>query len=163
DPSLALSTVTLAPCALETHMLAPSKATRNAEEPTLNAPRTAPSLALISVRVLLVATQMLAPSKTRPVGEGVGIVDSIDPSLALSFITELSKRLVTQMFAPSKANAPGAVPTLKVPRDEPSLALSFVTVLSIKFATHILAPSKTGADGIRPTLKVPSNIPSLAR
>jgi hypothetical protein len=79
------------------------------------------------------------------------IVLRVAPSLALSLVTLLPSKFPTQIFAPSKATALGAVPTVKVPRVEPSLALSLLTVLSCVSATQILAPSKATNSGSDPT------------
>src|SRR5215467_9081309 len=66
------------------------------------------------VRVLLVlATQMFAPSKIIETGLGVTLkVPTMEPSLARSLVTVLEPELATQMSAPSKTTAFGRAPTL---------------------------------------------------
>src|SRR5437899_2822619 len=70
----------------------------------------------------------------------------------------------TQMVAPSKATATGAVPapTVKVPSLAPLLAWSLVTSPLFSLATQISAPSKATPIGSLPTLKVPSLAPLAA-
>src|SRR5215472_17562437 len=98
----------------------------------------------------------MAPSKATPLGEvpATGKVPSTTPSLARNLLTVASPRLVTQMFAPSKAAAQGSFPTAKVPSTEPSLARNLLTVLAPKLTTHILAPSKANAIGVVPVVKL---------
>src|SRR5215472_3623228 len=153
-----------------THTLAPSRATAAEHVPTAKAPSSAPSLARSLVTVLRPATQMLAPSKTSPLGLGTVKVPSTVPSLARSFVTVPSRLFATQMLVPSKATPVGPLPTLKVPNTAPSLARSLVTVWPAGVVpvsvTQILVPSETTPLRkleAEPTGKVPNTVPSVTR
>jgi len=64
-----------------------------------------------------------------------------NPSLARSLLTVLSRRLVTQIFAPSKAAYPGIFPTGNVPSNVPSLARILETELVGPPTAQMFCPS----------------------
>src|SRR5215472_12988120 len=158
-----------------TQTLAPSKATAAEHVPTAKVPSSAPSLARSLVTVLRPATQMLAPSKTSPLGLGTAKVPSTVPSLARSLVTVWPAGLVpvsvTQILVPSETTPLRkleAEPTGKVPNTVPSLARSFLTLVEPRLsATQMLFPSKAipagPPDPGESMTKVPNTAPSVTR
>src|ERR1700691_3074476 len=157
-------------------MYVPSNATPAAftlGPPTEEVPRIAPVLASNFVRVpsFTFETQMFAPSNATSNGETpTGKVPSIVPSLTRILLTVPGVRfvlwLLTQRFAPSKANPPAYGlpdgPAAYVPTTAPVAACSSVTVL-LPLGTHMCAPSKATEHDAPAMAKTPSVAPSLAR
>jgi hypothetical protein len=84
---------------------------------------------LLTVPLLKLATQMLAPSKATATGADNPAVNvpRMAPSLARNSVTLLLLRLATQTLTPSKTTPMAEEPTLNVPNVCPSLARTLVS------------------------------------
>src|SRR5213594_3279782 len=94
---------------------------------------------------------MLAPSNTGATGPlPVAKVPWFEASLARSFVTVLSWKFVTQMYAPSKAQPRGWLPTTGVLVNTPVLIGILETLPPLKLVAQRFNPSKQTAIGCPP-------------